>query len=176
MADPELSGAGAPGRSARPWRPVARLLLVDERERLLMQRACEPAHPERGQWWEVPGGGIEPGEDSTAAAVRELAEETGYVLERERVGAVCWTCDVVFVWGGTERYASMVMHLARVSGLTGPTVPTAHTPEEVGSFLGTEWVSPAELDPVTTFPPGLLGDLPGLLSGGRVDAGLREWR
>lgn len=169
-----------PGAPVRPWRRVARLLLVDERGRLLVQRACEPDRPERGQWWEVPGGGIEPGEDSTAAAVRELAEETGYVVAPEQVGPVCWTCDVMFVWGGIERWASMVLHLARVDGSARPVSPTAHTPEEVGSFLGTSWVWPDDLDAgsdrMPTFPPGLPADLPRLLSGEPVRAGFRVWR
>lgn len=30
-----------------------------------------------GAWWSVPGGGVEPGETLAAAAIREVAEETG---------------------------------------------------------------------------------------------------
>jgi 8-oxo-dGTP diphosphatase len=44
---------------------------------LLIKRANEPG---RGRW-SLPGGRVEPGEDDAAALVREMAEETGLVVE-----------------------------------------------------------------------------------------------
>ena len=44
---------------------------------LLVRRANEPG---RGLW-SLPGGRVEPGEDDAAALVREMAEETGLVVE-----------------------------------------------------------------------------------------------
>src|SRR5690606_33275862 len=35
--------------------------------------------------WTLPGGGLEPGEGPEAAAVREVLEETGYVIELTRL-------------------------------------------------------------------------------------------
>ncbi len=53
-------------------------LAYDERGRLLLvQRGNEPG---RGLW-SVPGGRVEAGEDDAAALVREMAEETGLVVE-----------------------------------------------------------------------------------------------
>jgi 8-oxo-dGTP diphosphatase len=52
---------------------------------LLVQRANEP-----GQGlWSLPGGRVEPGEDDAAALVREMAEETGLVVQPgELIGRV----------------------------------------------------------------------------------------
>lgn len=53
-------------------------LAYDESGRLLLvQRANEPG---RGLW-SLPGGRVEPGEDDAAALVREMAEETGLVVQ-----------------------------------------------------------------------------------------------
>lgn len=68
-----------------PRRPVvrnaARVLLIDPAGRVLLLRGGDPAAPEAGTWWITPGGGLEPGEDARAAAIREVAEETGHRLE-----------------------------------------------------------------------------------------------
>ncbi|GAA4690047.1 NUDIX domain-containing protein [Pseudonocardia yuanmonensis] len=44
---------------------------------LLIKRGTEPG---RGRW-SLPGGRVEPGEDDSAALVREMAEETGLAVE-----------------------------------------------------------------------------------------------
>ena len=36
--------------------------------------------PEIGEWWELPGGGVEDDESYAETASREIAEETGFVL------------------------------------------------------------------------------------------------
>jgi 8-oxo-dGTP diphosphatase len=70
---------------------------------LLVQRANEPG---RGLW-SLPGGRVEPGEDDAAALVREMAEETGLVVQpgdligrvrRGRFEIADYRCRVV---GGT---------------------------------------------------------------------------
>ena len=62
--------------------PCVGALTYDERGRLLLvQRANEPG---RGRW-SVPGGRVEAGEDDAAAAVREMAEETGLVVRPGRL-------------------------------------------------------------------------------------------
>jgi len=70
------------------FRPTARILALDPAGRVLLFSAVEP----RGQVWFTPGGGVHRGESLEAAAVRELAEETGYVRAEADVGPVVATC------------------------------------------------------------------------------------
>lgn len=61
-------------------RPSARLLVVDPEDRVLLLRFNHLEGPLAGQvYWATPGGALEPGESWEAAALRELAEETGIV-------------------------------------------------------------------------------------------------
>ncbi len=59
-----------------PVRHAARVAILDPQDRVLLFRYDDP--PPNGRHWTTPGGGAEPGEDYPAAAIRELAEETGW--------------------------------------------------------------------------------------------------
>lgn len=54
-------------------------VLVTDGSSVLMLSDTDPGVP-GSIWWITPGGGVDPGEDPVAAAVRELAEETGRVV------------------------------------------------------------------------------------------------
>ncbi|MBS0528608.1 MAG: NUDIX domain-containing protein [Proteobacteria bacterium] len=63
-------------------RHAARLLVIDPGERLLLFYFVHRQGPLAGQkYWGTPGGGVEPGESLSAAAIRELGEETGMTVE-----------------------------------------------------------------------------------------------
>jgi ADP-ribose pyrophosphatase YjhB (NUDIX family) len=57
-------------------RRAGRVILLDPRDRVLLMRYDD--QPPNGRHWATPGGGLNPGEDYRAGALRELAEETGW--------------------------------------------------------------------------------------------------
>jgi 8-oxo-dGTP diphosphatase len=84
-------------------RPVARVLLIDSRDRVLLFRS-ELAY---GTFWLTPGGGVDPGETYEQAAHRELFEETG--LKGAELSPCIWTVRFTFpyedrLYDQAERY------------------------------------------------------------------------
>jgi ADP-ribose pyrophosphatase YjhB (NUDIX family) len=100
-------------------RQAVRVLVLDERDRLLLFRAVA----EEGAFWFPAGGGLEGGEDLRAAAARELAEETG--LRRVELGPEVWRRRSVFTYRGTTYDQRERWLLARVPGFAPDTAGMA---------------------------------------------------
>ncbi|MCU0265668.1 MAG: NUDIX hydrolase [Actinomycetia bacterium] len=93
-------------------RQASRVLLLDADDRVLLFRGSDPDRPDEGDWWFTPGGGLRRGESHQAAALRELAEETG--LTGVPLGPAVWERTCVF-WFGPRRYRQHeVFFLVRV--------------------------------------------------------------
>jgi putative (di)nucleoside polyphosphate hydrolase len=62
-----------------PYRPCVGVMLINPQGQVWVgRRADHEGEPEgKGTWWQMPQGGLDPGEDPEQAARRELAEETG---------------------------------------------------------------------------------------------------
>lgn len=167
------------------WRRSAKALLVDadgadgSLPRVFLLHMRDPGDPAKPAWWELPGGGLEPGEDERTACAREVAEETGWRVDPADVGPGLWTRRAIFVWLGTRRWQEETVHLVRLRPDT-PRGEPALTGEEDGALLGSRWWHPAELAAaadrgVRTYPGRLLELAPRLLAGERVDEGYEIW-
>ena len=122
-------------------RRAARVLLVDDDARVLLQNCCDPADPAAGSWWNTMGGGIDEGETPEQAAVREVHEETG--LRLDAVGPVVHTRLTEFSFGGAAYRQSEDYFLVRTAAFDA--VPTAHSDLELVAVLGTRWWTRDEL-------------------------------
>jgi 8-oxo-dGTP pyrophosphatase MutT (NUDIX family) len=120
-------------------RPTARVLLVDEDERVLLFRGESDA--DGSGFWFATGGGIEPGETSQQAAVREVLEETGQRIE---LGPEVWTRRHVVTWGGRTFDVRERWFLTRVRAFDIDT--SGFSEEEQRMVTRHAWWSLDELD------------------------------
>jgi putative (di)nucleoside polyphosphate hydrolase len=103
-----------------------------------------------GDFWQMPQGGIDEGEDVRAAALRELHEETG--LTPDKVALVAQAPEELFydlpdelvgkLWGGRYRGQRQAWLLARFTGKDADVQLEAHDPPE---FCDWKWVEPEVL-------------------------------
>ena len=93
-------------------RQAARVLLLDDRDRLLLFGGADPHVPEV-HFWFTPGGGIEPGETLEQGALRELREETG--CTQVQLSGPVWTRTAEFIFEGEAIRSLETYFLARVA-------------------------------------------------------------
>jgi 8-oxo-dGTP pyrophosphatase MutT (NUDIX family) len=99
----------APTSTVTP-RIGARVLLLDPADRVLLIHALGPTDPEH-HWWELPGGGLDDGEDLQAAARREVAEESGIMLTT--LGRELWVRESRFHYKGRDHHRIEHVFLGR---------------------------------------------------------------
>jgi 8-oxo-dGTP pyrophosphatase MutT (NUDIX family) len=79
-------------------RLTARVLLLDPQGRILLMKGRLESHADGPGAWFTVGGGANPGETVLAAAIREVAEETGFT--DVEFGPVVWLREAVHVLRG----------------------------------------------------------------------------
>ena len=129
------------------YRPCVGVMLVNAKGEAFVGRRIDN---KEGDWWQMPQGGIDEGEDVEAAALRELGEETGvdpahisiiarmdeqvrYDLPEELIGKL---------WKGQYRGQEQVWYLARFTGADSDIDIEAHDPPE---FCDWKWIDPEQL-------------------------------
>lgn len=144
------------------------MVLLNAHGELLMIRGHDPADRTRTPWWEIPGGGIDPGETSAQGAARELYEETGLDAE---MGPCIWRLHNVFDFGGIHFDQQEYLHLARLRAPDGdqrPAIAPTHLEWlEAQAFGGHQWWTVEDLlaSPEPTLPPRLREFLPAVVAG-----------
>lgn len=138
--EPETGGGspGSGGQAALPYRPCVGLMLLNPRGAVFVAQRIDT----RGDAWQMPQGGIDPGESPRAAALRELKEEIGtahaeILAESEHWHAYdlpAWL--VPRIWGGKYRGQSQRWFCLRFLGRDDDIDLDAHQPE----FQDWRWV------------------------------------
>ena len=153
----------------------AKAFVVDGAGRLLLLDCADPDRP-GVRWWELPGGGVEPGEGEVDALVREVLEETGLAVEPSAVGPLQWTQDSTFLFRSVRRWSRCHGRVVRL-GDPSAAAATVLTDDEQGSILGARWWTAAELADTDArfFPRHVPALLLRLLDGERVDEPFDTW-
>ena len=139
-------------------------MVLDPHDRVLLIRAHDPAHRDGPGWWEIPGGGIDPGEATGEAVRRELWEEAG--IRGAEIGPVVWTQAVEFTFAGWHFDQDEWIHVARCDGSAEG--PRGLEALEVLAFGEQRWWDVPELvrSGVRTIPYRLTEHLPALVADG----------
>jgi 8-oxo-dGTP pyrophosphatase MutT (NUDIX family) len=151
-------------------RVAARVLLIDAADRLLLMRGLDPGRPLLRYWFTV-GGGLDDGESTLDAAVRELFEETGLRLPASALAGPVFHETTYFPFDGHWYSQEQDFFVARVdtwdADLSGFSDIERATVEEVRWWSLDELIAATD----TIYPANLVPLLRSVLAPGTSVAG-----
>jgi ADP-ribose pyrophosphatase YjhB (NUDIX family) len=148
---------GLVDESELPVRLAGRVIAIDPAQRVLLFFYDDM--PPKGKHWSTPGGGVEAGEDFSAAARRELFEETGW--SDVPVSSEELLVDSNVQWSNLNGKLTLCLQhdhyfVGRVPEDERPLGPVAAMHASDG-IVAHRWWTLAELDETAedVYPPGL---------------------
>lgn len=128
-----------------PYRPGAGVMLLNAEGKVFVAQRIDSTL----EAWQMPQGGLEPGENPEEGALRELEEETGIARDKVEIVAVApapltydLPADLVGkLWKGRWRGQQQHWYLARFLGQDGDVNIATEHPE----FRAWKWADPDEL-------------------------------
>ena len=147
-------------KTTLPYRPCAGVMLMRRDGRVFVGQRLDSTL----EAWQMPQGGLDPGEEAEAAALRELEEETG--IPRDKVEILARAPEQLLydlpddligkVWKGKWRGQRQTWFLMRFTGEDADV--NLQTPEP--EFRAWKWAEPQELpDLIVPFKQGLYRDI-----------------
>ena len=143
-----------------PYRPAAAVMLLNSEDKVFVAQRLDNALDA----WQMPQGGLDPGETAEVGALRELEEETGIPPHLVELIARAPT-ELLYdlpsdlqgkVWGGKYRGQAQHWFLARFLGRDEDIDLETAEPE----FRAWKWVEPGELvDLIVPFKRKLYADV-----------------
>lgn len=157
-------------------RDAVRVVLADASGRVLLFHVMTPDELPDG-WWELPGGGIEPGEGYLDAVIREIREETGLILSPAQISPPTWRRDSTWRSRGQRRLQHEIVVLAQLAVDQPPVTDGGRTPEEAEDFVTARWWPvPEIIGSRERFYPGRLPELlPRFLAGETISEPFERW-
>ena len=113
------------------YRISVKAVIKDDQGRVLLAR-------ERSGDWELPGGGLDHGEDPRAGLEREVAEETGFKVEWMSDRPVRFWTITNDVGAGELKWFGIVAYEVKVSGEFKPAISGEDDAQEVRYFTPEE--------------------------------------